>query len=190
MWSCRYTDPVSFCSFEPKQAASPPQATSAVAVLAEESPGTPAPAAVGGGTADAAPAQPPTLQKRVRGNTGFWSCVVVVPPSLFRVVPVLSGLEVLLLFSVLALEACCCYRHGFAPRLPLVPWLLLRAWRDCLSHETEVVFPNTRTRPVPLNGLRTFETRMSTCYPAVAAVGGRLVATRTPKIREKTRNIS
>lgn len=93
MWSCRYTDPVSFCSFEPKQAASSPQKTSAVAVLAGESPGTPAPAAVGGGTADAAPAQPPTLQKRVSANTVFWSCLVVVRPPFFRGVPLLSGLE-------------------------------------------------------------------------------------------------
>ncbi|CAN0374508.1 unnamed protein product, partial [Ectocarpus sp. 8 AP-2014] len=53
------------------EAASSPQTTSAVAVLAGESPGTPAPAAVGGGTADAAPAQPPTLQKRGSRRLGW-----------------------------------------------------------------------------------------------------------------------
>ncbi|CAN0542599.1 unnamed protein product, partial [Ectocarpus sp. 12 AP-2014] len=53
------------------EAASSPQATSAVAVLAGESPGTPVPAAVGGGTADAAPAQPPTLQKRGSRRLGW-----------------------------------------------------------------------------------------------------------------------
>ncbi|CAM9933063.1 unnamed protein product, partial [Ectocarpus fasciculatus] len=53
------------------EAASSPQTASAVAVLPGESPGAPAPAAVGGGTADAAPTQPPTLQKRGSRRLGW-----------------------------------------------------------------------------------------------------------------------